>query len=255
MSRFEDKVALVTGGASGIGLATAERFVKEGAKVTIADISPKGAETAAGLGADYVQLDVSDAAAWGAAVDGITARHGGLDLAYLNAGIMTLPATERGIKRVDVAALPLENYRRVMAVNVDGVVFGIRAVLPALQARGGGAIVATASLAGLLAYPPDAIYSGTKHFVIGLVRSLARPLAKHDITINAVCPGGVETNILGPPQVSQRIREGGFELMDPAQIADGVIRAIEDGETGQAYMCQAGRDHERYAFTRVPGIE
>lgn len=252
---FENRIALVTGGGSGIGLATAQRLHAEGATVVVADLDAAAAERAAAVGADFVQLDVGDRDAWSEAVAHVTAKHGGLDIAYLNAGIMTQPATERGITRIDLVNLPLEDYRRVMSVNVDGVVFGIQAVLPAIAERGGGAIVATSSLAGLLAYPTDSVYAGTKAFVIGVVRSLARLLAKQNVTINTVCPGGVITNIIGPPGTAERMAERGADLMDPSAIAEGVIQAITSGESGQAWMCQAGRDPERYAFGKVPGIE
>ena len=252
---FKDKVALVTGGGSGIGLATVERLRAEGASVVLADVDPAAEATAQKLGAHFLELDVGDADAWRDVVDTITVQLGGLDIAFLNAGIMTQPATERGIRRIDLVNLPDADYRRVMSVNVDGVVFGIRAVVPLLEARGGGAIVTTASMAGLLAYPTDAIYSGTKHFVIGIVRSLAHILAKKAITINAVCPGGVATNIVGPPGVAETLREHGFELMEPSIIADAVVHAITEGGSGRAWMCQAGRQPERYEFAKVPGID
>lgn len=255
MSALNGKVALVTGGGSGIGLAAVERFVRDGATVWLADIDPAAAAHAERLGATFVHLNVGDPDAWTAAMASIAAAHGGLDVAFLNAGIMTRPAGSRGIERIDLTTLDDADYRRVMAVNVDGVVYGIRAVVPSMRARGGGAIVATASLAGLLAYPPDPIYAGTKHYVIGLVRSLARVLGKDGITINAVCPAGVDTNIIGPPEARAKIAERGMALMDPAQIADGAVHAIEDGGSGQAWMCQPDRAHERYAFGRVPGIE
>src|ERR671934_1503755 len=89
----------------------------------------------------------------------------------------------------DITQLTEAQYRRIMGPNVDGVVFGARAVVPAIAARGGGAIVATASLAGLIAFAPDPIYTLTKHAVVGFVRSLAQPLESRGITINAVCPG------------------------------------------------------------------
>jgi len=252
---FEQRVVLVTGGGSGIGLATAARFRDEGATVIVADVNTAAEAEARKIGADFQKLDVGDPAAWGAVVDGITERYGRLDIAFLNAGIMSLPPTERGIQRLNIEAFDLADYRRVMSVNVDGVVFGIQAVLPAIAANGGGAIVATASIAGLLAYPTDSIYAATKHYVIGLVRSLARVLAKQGVTINAVCPGAVGTNIIGPPQARDVMRERGVDLMDPSAIADGVVQAIVDGSSGQAWMCQAGRPPERYAFGTVPGIE
>ncbi len=252
---FEGRVALITGGGSGIGLATAKRLIDEGATVVVADLDASAGERAAAIGASFVQLDVGDPDAWAAAVQDVTEEHGGLDVAYLNAGIMTQPASERGITKIDLVNLPLEDYRRVMSVNVDGVVFGIQAVLPAIAERGGGAIVATSSLAGLLAYPTDSVYAGTKAFVIGVVRSMARILAKQNITINAVCPGGVITNIIGPPGTAERMAERGADLMDPAAIAEGVVQAITSGESGQAWMCQSGRDPKRYAFGKVPGIE
>ena len=255
LAGFDNRVALVTGGGSGIGLGTAARLIEEGAQVVVADVDPAAEGRAAELGADFLQLDVGNRDAWTAAVTEIEARHGGLDIAYLNAGIMTQPATERGIVRIDITNLPLEDYQRVMSVNVDGVVFGIQATLPAIARRGGGAIVATSSLAGLLAYPTDAVYSGTKHFVIGIVRSLARILAKQNVTINAVCPGGVATNIIGTPDAVDHLRERGVDLMDPSAIAEGVVQAIRSGESGEAWMCQAGLGPEKYVFGKVPGIE
>ncbi len=246
------EVALVTGGGSGIGLAAAERFTADGAEVWLADIDRGAARHAERLGARFLELDVADGGAWARAMGEIEAQHGGLDVAFLNAGIMTEPATEAGIRRIDIAALADADYRRVMSVNVDGVVFGVRAVVPGMRARGGGSIVATASLAGLMPYATDAIYAGTKHFVIGLVRSLARVLVKDGITINAVCPAGVATNIIGPASAHAAARDNGAVLMDPQQIADAVCHAIDDGSTGRAWMCLPGRPPERFEFGRVP---
>ena len=117
-------------------------------------------------------------------------RLGGLDLAYLNAGV----ATGCGVGE----DFDLERYRRAMGVNLDGVVFGMHAVLPALRERGGGAIVATASLAGLTGVPLDPLYAANKHGVVGLVRSLGPALSAEGIRVNAVCPGFAESAIIAP---------------------------------------------------------
>ena len=122
----------------------------------------------------------------------------GVDIAYLNAGVTTLPP---GTGLTDAAAnhisrLSDRDYRRIMAINVDGVVFGARAVVPSMVERGGGVIVATSSLAGLIGFPPDPIYAVTKHAVIGLVRSLGPQLAPVGISVHAVCPGITDTAIV-----------------------------------------------------------
>jgi NAD(P)-dependent dehydrogenase (short-subunit alcohol dehydrogenase family) len=139
-----------------------------------------------GTGALFVRCDVSDPEQNSAAV--AVKEYGGLDMAFLNAGV----ATWTGVGE----SFDLANYRRAMGTNLDGVVFGINAVLPAMKVRGGGSIVATASLAGLAPVPMDPIYSANKHAVVGLVRSLGSVLAGEGIRINAVCPGLADTAII-----------------------------------------------------------
>ena len=254
MGQLEGKVALVTGGASGIGRASAERLRDEGAQVVIADLDAgAGSTVAQDLGIDFAELDVGDATAWAETVKGVTARHGGLDIAYLNAGIATYPATEDGIVEVDVATFSDEAYRRILGVNVDGVAFGVRAVVPALEARGGGAIVATASAAGLMGWAPDPIYTLTKHAVVGFVRALASQLSARNITINAICPGGVNTPILGPSSGDQ-LEQQGVRLMEPSQIADALVQVITTGKTGEAWVCLLDRDHQVHRFARIDGL-
>ncbi len=254
MGQLEGKVALVTGGASGIGGASAERLRDEGAQVVIADVdAAAGSAVAADLGLDFTELDVGDAVAWAETVKGVTTRHGGLDIAYLNAGVATYPATEEGIVEVDVATFSDDAYRRILGVNVDGVAFGVRAVVPALEARGGGAIVATASAAGLMAWAPDPIYTLTKHAVVGFVRALASQLSARNITINAICPGGVNTPILGPRN-GDRLEQQGVRLMDPSQIADAVVEVIAGGKTGEAWVCLPDQDHRVHHFARIDGL-
>src|SRR5436853_6559020 len=171
MGRLGGKVAVVTGGASGIGRATAVRLAEEGATVVVADIDAAGARKVADeVGGRPAELDVGDPVAWRRLVDELTGPGGpgGVDIAVLNAGIAT------GEDRI--AHLTDEAYRRIMAINVDGVVFGARALVPLIARRGGGAVVATASLAGVIGFAPDPIYTLTKHAVVGLVRSLAPQL-------------------------------------------------------------------------------
>ncbi|HYT27370.1 MAG TPA: SDR family NAD(P)-dependent oxidoreductase [Actinomycetota bacterium] len=241
---LDGSVALVTGGASGIGLAVVGRLAAAGARVVVADLDEAGgAAAAAAAGGVFVATDAGDPDAVQAAVDASEAAYGGLDLVHLNAGIVT------GNAALDL--LDLDRYRRVVAVNLDGVVFGVRSALPALRRRGGGAIVATASLAGLTAYPGDPVYSMTKHGVVGLVRTLAEPLAADRVTINCVCPGFADTPLLD--RFAGQLRTAGFPLLSADEVAAAVLTAATGGGTGQAWVCQPGRPPEPFRFRGVPG--
>jgi NAD(P)-dependent dehydrogenase (short-subunit alcohol dehydrogenase family) len=242
--QLEGKVAVITGGASGIGWATAERFAAEGASVVIVDRNADAGERAAkDLNGRFVAADVGSPDDWRAVVAAAEEAFGGLDIAYLNAGMTT------GESNID--ALTDDQYRRIMGANVDGVVFGMRAVVPAIAARGGGAVVATASLAGLIAFPPDPIYTLTKHAVVGLVRSMAPQLQAKNITVNAICPGVVDTPLVG--DAAAMLREAGFPIIEPSEIAAAVLMAATGIATGQAYACQAGAEPVAYEFRDVPG--
>lgn len=245
MGNLDGKVAIVTGGASGIGLATATRLAAEGASLVIADLdADAGAREAATLGARFVRADVGQPGDWAAVVSEAEESFGGLDLAYLNAGVTTQEA--------DITAVTDEQIRRVFGANVDGVIFGTRAVVPAMERRGGGAIVATASLAGIIAFAPDPLYTATKHAVVGLVRSLAPQLEAKRISINAVCPGIVDTPLVGPAR--EMLKEAGFPMIPPDDIATAVLHCFRGGaEPGQCLVCQPGRPFEAYDFGEVPG--
>ena len=245
MGALDGKVAVVTGGGSGIGLATARRFAKEGADLLVVDLSEEhGTAAAAELGGSFVRADVGDAEQWDAVVAAAQEAYGGVDVAYLNAGVTTGES--------DITALTDAQYRRIMGANVDGVVFGTRAFVPVIAARGGGAIVATASLAGLIAFPPDPIYTLTKHAVVGLVRSLVPQLEAKNITINAVCPGIVDTPLVGD-EAKQMLEGVGFPLIDPDDIAAAVLEYATTPVSGHAVVCQAGREPTPYEFHDVPG--
>jgi NAD(P)-dependent dehydrogenase (short-subunit alcohol dehydrogenase family) len=211
--------ALVTGGASGIGRAIAARLEGE---VVVLDLA--GGH------------DVAEAETW-------RALEGPFDVACLNAGVIT--------GENDVGRLADEAYRRILRVNVDGVVFGVRECAARLM-PGGGDIVVTASLAGLIALATDPIYAGTKHFLVGFVRSVAPQLAERGIRINAVCPGIVDTPLLGD-EGRARLQAAGFPLLSPEDVAAAAAAALASGETGQAWVVQPGRTPEPYEFRGVPG--
>jgi NAD(P)-dependent dehydrogenase (short-subunit alcohol dehydrogenase family) len=244
MGTLTGKVAVVTGGGSGIGLASARWLADAGVSVAVVDLDGASAErTAAEFGGLGLQADVGRSDQWPGIVEAVTSRFGGIDLAHLNAGVMTGEA--------DITKLTDETYRRAVGVNVDGVVFGVRALVPALSARGGGAIVATASLAGLIGFSPDPIYCLTKHAVVGLVRSLVPQLAEHEITINAVCPSIVDTPMVGDSRAM--LEESGFPLIDASAVAEAVFDRLSGVETGEAMVIQAGREALAFRFARPPG--
>lgn len=233
MADFENKTCLVTGGASGIGRATCEALAARGAHVVVTDVDEAaGRHVADTVDGEFAHLDVSDREAWTRVVSEIVKGHGGLDLVHLNAGVTTFPAAGGDFPAFDIATMPADAYRRAMGANVDGVVFGMSATVPALEERGGGAIVVTASVAGLITWEVDPVYTMTKHAVVGLVRALAPSLAQRGITLNAICPAAVATKIFGP-EADDFVRDAGLRLMHPSQVADAVIEAAAGGETGQ----------------------
>jgi NAD(P)-dependent dehydrogenase (short-subunit alcohol dehydrogenase family) len=243
---LDGKAAIVTGGASGIGLATVRRFRAEGADVLIVDLDDaKGKAAADETGSTFHAADVSDADAWPAVVGQAEQAFGGVDLAFLNAGVTTGES--------DLTALTDAQYRRIMGANVDGVLFGMRAVVPAIERRGGGAVVCTASAAGLISFPLDPIYTRTKHAVVGLVRAVAPQLVGRRIRVNAICPGIVDTPLLGPVGPAM-LEAAGIAVMPPEHVADAVLTAATGDRTGQAYVVLAGREPEPFAFGAIEGI-
>ena len=253
MDTLDGKVAIVTGGASGIGRATVRRLAEEGATVVVADLAEEpGRQAATEVGGTFVSTDVTDPTAWQRLVATTVDTHGRLDVAHLNAGVMTRVGGASAPGDGSIDQLTDDAYRRIMSVNVDGVVYGARAVVPAMRAAGGGAIVATASLAGLIGFPPDPIYSVTKHAVVGLVRSIGPQLEPSGITVNAVCPGIVDTPMLGPT-AKETLEKLSFPIIPPSDIAAAVVHAITCGLTGQAFVVQAGTGPVQYEFRQVPG--
>lgn len=242
MGTFDGKVALVTGGASGIGRAVVERLARDGASVVVADIDEAGGkEVASDVSGTFVRTDVSDPAQSQGAVAAAIETYGRLDIAHLNAGITTGES--------DIESLSVEQYRRAVGVNLDGVVYGAMAAVPVMSE--GGALVATASLAGLVPYAGDPVYGLTKHAVVGFVRAMADQLAPKGITINAVCPGFTDTPILGP--FAEEFRNAGFPLLEAREVADSVAQIVTSGGSGEIFVCQPGRTCEPYGFRGVPG--
>ncbi|CAA9402819.1 MAG: Short-chain dehydrogenase/reductase SDR? [uncultured Pseudonocardia sp.] len=236
--------ALVTGGASGIGAAAVRRLAAAGARVAVVDLDGDGAAVlAAEVGGVSLPADVTDPDAVARVVADAEEVFGRLDVVLLNAGIT---AGQSGVEDLDLAG-----YRRIMGVNVDHVVFGLTAAVPALRRAGGGAIVATASLAGLTAMPGDALYTASKHAVVGYVRSVGPSLAPDGIRVAAVCPGFADTPLIA----HAKEQFGDFPLLTADDVAAAIEQMLDRAQPGECWYVQPGREPGPYGFRGVPSAQ
>jgi NAD(P)-dependent dehydrogenase (short-subunit alcohol dehydrogenase family) len=245
--RLEGKIALVTGAGSGIGRETAVRFAAEGASVAAADVRGASAsETAAeiGAGATGIELDVTSAASIDTGISALIERFGGLDIVVNNAGVTIVGA---------VTELDEDDWDRELDANLKSVYLMSRAAWPQLVARGGGAILSTASIAGLWAIPADAAYCASKAGVVMLTKCLALDGAKAGIRANCVCPGFTQTPMIEgyfaaqpDPEAARRFAVGRHPLGrigTPRDIADAFVYLASDEAawvTGEALVVDGG---------------
>jgi NAD(P)-dependent dehydrogenase (short-subunit alcohol dehydrogenase family) len=241
---MDGKVALITGGSNGIGEGVARHLAGQGAHVVLADIDDgRGAEIAREINGRFIHTDVSEAADSSAAVAFAVEEFGGLHVAHLNAGVTSWCSMGDDFDP--------EAYRKAMRINLDGVVYGIAAARPAIIASGGGTIVATASMAGLVAVPFDPIYSTNKHAVVGLVRSIGDLYAAEGIRVHALCPSFAHTNIIKGSE--QSLLDMGFPILDVSDVVNAFQHILDSEATGECWYVIAGRESEPFRFRHAPG--
>ena len=246
---LEGKTALVTGGGSGIGRAASLAYSREGARVVVVDVNVEGGEETvqrikeSGGEAILVHADVSSNAGTQAMVAETVERFGRLDCAFNNAGI------SGGRDRNLTADYTQDDWDQVISVNLTGVWLSMKAEIPQMLAQGGGAIVNTASIMGLIATPGSVAYMAAKHGVVGLTKAAALEYAKDNLRVNAVCPGYIDTPLLQPlfanedrkEQVVSRHPVG--RLGQPEEIAEAVIWLSSDAAsfvTGHSMAVDGG---------------
>ncbi|MFV3414704.1 SDR family oxidoreductase [Pseudomonas nitroreducens] len=225
------QVALVTGAGNGIGRATAQAFAQQGVKVVVSDVDAKGGEAtvelirAAGGEATFIRCDVTRDAEVKALVQGTVAAYGRLDYAFNNAGIE--------IEKGKLADGEESEFDAIMGVNVKGVWLCMKHQIPVMLEQGGGAIVNTASVAGLGAAPKMSIYAASKHAVIGLTKSAAIEYAKKKIRVNAVCPAVIDTDMFRRAYEADPKKAEFAAAMHPV----GRVGRVEEIASAVLYLC------------------
>lgn len=265
MERFDGKVALITGAASGIGAATARRLFSEGANLLLADLNSDGGQTIAneldpsGKRVLFQQLDVRDMQAVDDATQAAVDRFGALDVVFNNAGI----GAYGHVDEMDPAT-----WQNIIDVDLNAVYYGCRSAVPRLRESGGGAIVNTASISGTHGDYGLAAYNAAKGGVLNLTRTLALDHARDGIRTNAVCPGPIETNLTAPltavPQLMEIYRENipmgrignadeiasavAFLASDDASYVNGAALVVDGGVT-----CWTGQNNFTRVFEKLRG--
>jgi NAD(P)-dependent dehydrogenase (short-subunit alcohol dehydrogenase family) len=236
------KTAIITGGGSGIGRATALLLAREGAAIVVADYNEAGAKEtvaqieAAGGKAAAVRADVSKPADLDAIFAFAESSFGGFDVLYNNAGVTT------GVPRWPDCSE--DQWRRTIEIDLNAVIEGTRKAIPLLKKRGGGVIISTASLAGLFGFQADPVYAAAKHGVVGLTRALVGLKAEANIRVNCVCPAVVNTplvtsgvnNLTGPEREAAEQRLRAMPMLAPEEIAGAVYDLIRDDSAAGIVM-------------------
>jgi len=251
LQRLAGKVAVVTGGSAGIGLATGRLFAAEGAAVVLVDLDAEGLQAAVaeiGLASvSHAVADVSDEAQMRSALQAAVDRHGRLDVLFCNAGTegYIAPLTE----------MPVEDFDRVMAVNVRGVFLGLKHALPLMQRQGSGSIIITSSVAGFKGAAHLAPYAASKHAVVGLMRSAVLETGASGVRINTIHPSPIETRMMraiehgrapgaeaaAKQMITSRIPAGRYGTADEV-AATALFLASDDSRycTGGRYSVDGG---------------
>jgi NAD(P)-dependent dehydrogenase (short-subunit alcohol dehydrogenase family) len=248
MNGIQDSVAIVTGASSGIGRAAAMRFAEEGASVVAADVNADGGAATvdeirdAGGEATFVETDVSDRSDVNAMVEAAVDRYGGLDFAFNNAGV-----EGRNDSLVDQSD---DDWERVIDINLKGVFLGLQAEIPAMLDDGGGVIVNTSSIAGVVGFQGVSPYVASKHGVIGLTKTAALEYGREGVRVNAISPGVIQTPMIersetANPEMVEAVSEATpmGRIGEPEEIGDAAVWLCSDDAsfvTGETMVIDGG---------------